>query len=73
MVSQELSEKGMNSVCAIPTDKAGALRIEVPKFAMSEMKFDDVDIDELERCFFAISVLSDFANMLASAADVTRE
>ncbi len=73
MVAQELTGRGLNAVCAIPTGKAGSLRIEVPKFAMSEMKFDDADIDDLDMCFFAISVLSDFANMLASVADITKE
>ncbi len=63
---------GLNKIIALPTGKAGALRIDVPKFEMTSIRFEDASIDDIERCFYALTVFSEYANMLASAADVTK-
>lgn len=72
-IETDINAHGLNKIMAVPTGKAGALRIEVPKFDMKSMRFEDADPDDMEKCFYALSVFSEFANMLASAADVTKK
>ena len=73
VLETDINAHGLNKIMAVPTGKAGALRIEVPKFDMKAMRFEDADLEDMEKCFYALSVFSEFANMLASAADVTKK
>ncbi|SCY69696.1 hypothetical protein SAMN02910292_02551 [Lachnospiraceae bacterium XBB2008] len=73
VLEDRLQEQGLQKILAIPTGKAGALRVEVPKFDSATVRFDDVDISDISKCFFALSIFTEFANMLASADNVTGE
>ena len=71
-LAKDLANHGLKQITVLPTGKAGVLRIEVPKFDMKAINFEDVDKGDIDRCFYALSLFSEFANMLASAADVTK-
>ncbi len=71
-IGSALKLHGLNKIIALPTGKAGALRIEVPRFEMTSIRFDEASKDDIERCFYALTVFADYANMLASAVDVTK-
>ena len=66
VLATELREAGLNEIIAVPTNESGVLRINVSKVDASNTKFEDVDKTEIEKWFKGLSILSKFANMLAS-------
>ncbi len=72
-LDSHIRENGLSELIAVPTGKAGALRFEFPKYDAKTIHFEDIDEKDIRKCFFAITVLSEFANVLASAADITRK
>lgn len=56
----------MSSAIAVPTGKAGAIRITVPPLAMLD-PFENTPKEDLDTCFCAIGELTAFANIAACA------
>lgn len=61
-----LYSHGVSSAIAVPTGKAGAIRISVPPLAMRE-PFENAPKEDLDACFRAIGELTAFANIAACA------
>ena len=58
------------NVIAVKTGKAAALRIEVPKMPVTGV-FEEMEEMDIRKCFDAIQVLTDFANLVEDAHGIS--
>lgn len=59
------------NVIAVQTGKAAALRIEVPQIPR-ETAFEEVEKSEIQKCFHAIQMLTNFANVIEDSYGISR-
>ena len=70
-IADWLSNLAGEIVVARATNQAGSLRIEVPKMVMTSA-FEAVPQSDVNRCFQAIHLLAEFANMAAAAEELSK-
>ena len=63
MITDWMRQHGMLDVTVVKTKKSVMIRAHVPKLDIKN-GFEAVDKNELNRCFYAIKELTDFANMV---------
>lgn len=70
IVAEWLRKHGFDSVSAVKTGMAGALRVIVPKLN-NQIPFDENDKDEIETCFRTISKLIEAVNVFGVATGIS--
>ena len=60
----------MSEVTVVKAKRGAMIRIHVPKLDIQK-GFEFVDRSELDRCFYAVKELTDFANMIEVANSIT--
>ena len=70
LIAGWLRKHGFDSVSAVKTGKAGALRVIVPKLN-NQIPFEENDKDEIETCFRTISRLIEAVNVFGVASGIS--